>query len=700
MAASSSARPGQQSNLLPNPSFESGDDAPQGWKFSGTAEHARTSWAAEGAHSGCRCLAFFPPMQQAAWKCEPVAIVSGQPYGLTWWTRFQGGEPWHWSYHSEFLGVSVRFFDGKGREAGSEKRKFHCLATAGWQQAWIKFAPPSAAEKATIAFVYRTGIETDGRVSVDDVELAPLAQLPPLPDRCARIVLRTMDSEGQPLPARMWARLSNGEYVFPKYSYRFDVPDIGFHAAPEDCWLNVPAGELTIGARRGFEYAPVQETLPVEAGETREVNLVLRRSTDMPGEGWLAGDHHSHLFFHKSTQHPQMRPQEVFDIAKAEGLNYLSLDGEMIEFRANLGDHDKARGTHFVGEMGLEAVTDFYGHLCLINVRKDMPGGFPMRMVFWPPNEMVQSYASDQGAAVIAAHPLNSIGLEDFFRAVADPQRGCLARELAVDVLLGRCVSFDVFSESTPGQRLSDMLATYYHLLNLGRKVGVTASTDYYVDQGRGACGAWRTYARSERLDFVSIAEAYREGRTFATNGPLVLLHIGGAAPGDEVNLGAPGKIKVSLRATSEWGIAAGELVVNGEVARRWETADGCLNVSEQVPVAETSWIAARVLGAKSPQVDSSPMADEPGQFCGQFAHTSPVYVRVGGADFRPRVGAIEFCLAWVAAMAKAVNGARHRYLSADLSAYGITGSEAYTRVMALIAEAKQIGAQMLRDAV
>jgi len=533
---------------------------------------------------------------------------------------------------------------------------------------------------------------------VDDVELEPLASLPPLPAGFARIVLRTTDSEGQPLRARMWAKLDRGEHVFPKYCYRFDTPNIGFHAAPQDCWLDIPPGAVTLGARRGFEYAPTAQTVRVAPGETREIALVLPRTIDMRDHGWLAGDHHSHLFFHKSTQHPQMRPQEVFDIAKAEGLNYLSLDGEMIEFRANLGDHDKARDTDFVGEMGLEAVTDFYGHLCLINVRQDMPGGFPMRMVLWPPNEEVIRFATDHGAAAVSAHPLNTNTLDAFIEAVAS-ERGCLARELALDVLLGRTVSFDIFSESGPPQRASDVIAAYYHLLNLGRKVGISASTDYYVDQGRGACGAWRTYARCDGFDFTTIAQAYRQGRTFATNGPLLLLRVAGAAPGDDVNLAQPGEVEISLRAESQWGIEGAELIVNGEVARRWEASDGRLDITDRLQLAETSWAGARVFGPRSSQVDSSPMAHEPGEFCGQFAHTSPVYICVSGAAFRPRRAAVEFCQAWVAAMAEAVNRAREKYLSADLRGYGVTGDEAFDRVMSRIEDAIRISEGMLARA-
>ena len=682
--------------MLPNPSFEEGGEAPEGYRFTGPADQARDSWTQARAHSGNRCLAFFPSMHEAAWESDCMPVVPDRPYGLTWWTQFEGSTPWHWSYHCNFVGIVVRFLDPYGREVGRLERRIHCLQTSGWQQAWIKLVPPKEAATAAVAFVYRTGIETDGRVWVDDVALEPLAHLPPVREGYGRLVVRTTDAEGSPLPARIWVRSGEGEYLFPKYSYRFTVPRVGFHAAPEDCCIDLRAGTVTAGASRGFEYEPVEQTATIGPGETRELRLALRRTVDMPSRGWLAGDHHSHLFFHKSTQHPHLRPEDVFQVAKAEGLNYLSLDGEMIEFRRNLG-HEQARDRGFVGEVGLEAVTDFYGHVCLVGVREDMPGGFPMRMVVWPPNEIVQSYVADQGGAVISAHPLNGINLEDFVGAVGDPQRRCLARELAVDVLLGRRVCYDVYSDTT--QRLTDVVTTYYHLLNLGRRVGITASTDYYVDQGRGACGAWRTYARSGKLDFGGIAEAYREGRTFATNGPLLILRVEGAEPGDEVEMHEAREVEVALLAISQWSLQAVELVVNGEVRRRWETSESEFDVTERVRLTETSWIAARVFGPKAPGSDCSPMSDEPGQFCGQFAHASPVYVRIGGSDFRPRRAAVEFCLEWVEAMGRAVDADRAMYLSADLSDYGVTGAEAFEFVMSRIAEAKRIAQDMLDSA-
>jgi len=134
-------------------------------------------------------------------------------------------------------------------------------------------------------------------------------------------------------------------------------------------------------------------------------------------------------------------------------------------------------------------------------------------------------------------------------------------------------------------------------------------------------------------------------------------------------------------------------------VRQRWDAADGMLDVKERLRLDETSWVAARVFGPKSSQVDSSPMAEGPGEFCGQFAHTSPVYVRVAGADLRPRREAAEFCLKWVDAMAAGVSASREKYLSADVGAYGLSGAEAYERVMSLIAQARRIGREMLRGA-
>jgi hypothetical protein len=109
---------------------------------------------------------------------------------------------------------------------------------------------------------------------VDDVALEPLAQLPPLPDGRGRVLLHTVDAEGAPLLARMWVMADDGEHLFPRYCYRFSIPRVGFHAAPEDCWLDVPSGRVTVGASRGFEYAPAEETVRVAPGETREITLV------------------------------------------------------------------------------------------------------------------------------------------------------------------------------------------------------------------------------------------------------------------------------------------------------------------------------------------------------------------------------------------------------------------------------------------
>ena len=114
------------------------------------------------------------------------------------------------------------------------------------------------------------------------------------------------------------------------------------------------------------------------------------------------------------------------------------------------------------------------------------------------------------------------------------------------------------------------------------------------------------------------------------TTGPLLELQVEGRWPGDDVKLPeAGGTIEVFGRVRSIFPVDSLEIVMNGEVVARTGSGsgDGSLSIREQIAVDRHSWIAARCGG--------------PGYFDGRrhvdswerpiFAHTSPVYVAVGG---------------------------------------------------------------------
>ena len=110
---------------------------------------------------------------------------------------------------------------------------------------------------------------------------------------------------------------------------------------------------------------------------------------------------------------------------------------------------------------------------------------------------------------------------------------------------------------------------------------------------------------------------ALREGKSFATNGPLLTLSFGGRDIGDELLLDSARTVRVEARLMSIVPVDRFEIIVNGRVI---ESTDGD-EIALDLPLDRSSWIAARAVGPAHPLV-----GDEYA-----FAHTSPVYVQIGG---------------------------------------------------------------------
>jgi hypothetical protein len=122
-------------------------------------------------------------------------------------------------------------------------------------------------------------------------------------------------------------------------------------------------------------------------------------------------------------------------------------------------------------------------------------------------------------------------------------------------------------------------------------------------------------------LSYQSWGRAVRAGRTFATNGPLIDIHVEGRPVGDVIRMPAGGGT-VSVQATAEsmWPLGVLEVLFNGKVVAAEKAGKGAhsLEVRQQVKVPGTGWIGARCRGPK-------------GHFASyHLAHTSPVYVQCG----------------------------------------------------------------------
>jgi hypothetical protein len=144
-----------------------------------------------------------------------------------------------------------------------------------------------------------------------------------------------------------------------------------------------------------------------------------------------------------------------------------------------------------------------------------------------------------------------------------------------------------------------------------------------------------RTYAKSGALDHAAWLKALKEGRTFATNGPLLDLTLGGKEPGDEIALAKPGTLGLrSIVPVDRFQlIGNGEVVAEIPMSADKTTADATLKVA----VKKSGWYVLRAYTdqGRHPILDFHVSGT-----------TSPVFVSVAQAPLRSKADA-DFFLAW-----------------------------------------------------
>ncbi len=673
--------------LLPNGGFEdAAGGGPSGWTYSGPVARRGETWPEGGAHGGVRSIRFAARMDRQAWTSERVPVQGGSAYRLEWWALLAGSTPWHWTTHTGFVGVRVTFFDAAGDRCGISERRIRSIGTDGWVRCWLGVSAPPEASSCTVSLVCEADIETDGTVAFDDVALVPAGMIrTPAGWGRVRGVVRAGEDQA-PGFARVLITAADGRHYAPEGSYQF--LDGSFHAMGAPFELALPAGRAAVFVTRGFEYSIWRDTVDIRAGHTTEVAPRLAHRWPLSAEGWQSGDAHIHLFFHRHSLHPQMVPADVFQIARAEGLGWLSFKGEEKEAREFIARSAPLRVPGFAGEIGIEAVSDFHGHVYTLNARTIPADGFPMKLVPWPMNLDLGAALDSAGGALVYAHPSGDLATDGLLAGIADPARLLLAREWPVDLALGQNPAFDILTPDGPNAT-AEKLPVYYRMLNAGFRSAEAASTDAYVDQGRMHPGAARTYVYAPSGAWAEIADAHRRGATFATNGPLMWLSVNGKQPGDEARVARNRSLEVKFRAVSGRGLTRAEVIVNGRVAYAAQPgADGEIRESFMLPVSESCWVALRAFGPKGDGLADELIPEEwKAEGIGQFAHTSPVYVAVDGRTMRPDPEAARYFAEWVAAYRNAVLNRADLFENEN----GAWGEDVRARILDRLEQAEEV---------
>jgi hypothetical protein len=292
---------------------------------------------------------------------------------------------------------------------------------------------------------------------------------------------------------------------------------------------------------------------------------------------------------------------------------------------------------------GQEFHTSYWGHLGLLAIRGHilLPGyaGYPNTAAasLYPTNADVADMAHAQGALVGYVHPYEAEPLPLSEPAHTD------ADELPVDVALGKVDYMEIVA-------FSDHQATagvWYRLLNLGFHLPAAGGTDAMADYAtlRGPVGLNRVYASvpqqpREALDSDAWLEALRQGRTFATNGPLLEFSLDGTPIGATVTLAEPRQVQFVVHVRSIVPLEHAQIVCNGQLARELSLggARDAVAATGEIALQHSGWCVLRAFTAHA----EYPILDN---FV--YATTSPVYVAVRGEKPRSPTDARYF-EAWI----------------------------------------------------
>ncbi len=406
--------------------------------------------------------------------------------------------------------------------------------------------------------------------------------------------------------------LSEKPVVFRPASYR-----LPFFYSDGSFEVHVPPGPTEINLERGFEWTDVRKRIVLKPGETRHVTLASRRSMDMAALGWISGDTHVHWVRNSWDVNESLDLLGM--VQRAEDVRVIN-NLTLYQWRA------KEQGGTFIkpdrhpmgpvpgmcdGEWHVQMAEEYrndnhYGHINLLGLSRLVEpiatgagSGGPPGTPDWPTNRPAIAEARRQGGISIEARSLGP------FNASAVP----------VHVALGLADSLDQLDAEH-----------YYRFLNCGFHIGLSNGSDHPAR----VVGCARVYARMPRRDgkpmpftYARWLDAVRRGWTFTTSGPLLFLKVNDAEPGDTLDLDRGRKVIVTVQAWSRHPLGKVEIISNGETLKSVRTSARSQTVSIELTADESRWFCARASRSHEWNAINAP----------DVAHTSAVYVRVGGRE-------------------------------------------------------------------
>ncbi len=374
--------------------------------------------------------------------------------------------------------------------------------------------------------------------------------------------------------------------------------------------VRLPPGTYTLAITKGFEYTPETQTIEIKPGAAVTRDVRMRRWMDMPSRGWYSADDHIHLRRSTADNPAIARWIAAEDIHVG---NLLRMGDFWTSVYPQYAFGEAGRYTEagrLLSPGQEEPRTPEIGHTISLGASEFVR----MQPDYYSFDKLFDRVHELGGVTGFAHQAMSFYGY----------------RGMALNTLRGKNDFLELAQFCEPEGPVATQ--HYYEFLDMGLKLTALAGSDFpwcgvgpeygFSEPRFAQIGNARFYAYAGgSLTFERYMAALKAGHTFVSTGPMLLLTVNGKMPGDTVDVPRGSRVKVSAEAFAAGGLRSNELIAHSKVLARTEGKDSAhLTVEFELPADHGIWIAAKCEGG-----------------VGQVAHTTPVYVTVGGGGFENR---------------------------------------------------------------
>lgn len=445
--------------------------------------------------------------------------------------------------------------------------------------------------------------------------------------------------KGKLTTARVHIKDEKGRYYYPDACIRYEKD--GHFTVDGQFEVLIPSGKVSILVEKGKEYRSLEAELVMRKGEDHHVECHLYRWINMAERGWYSGDLHIH------------RPiADMEHLIRAEDLNVAPVitvwndwhywneypDNKVIEV-------DK---THAYGILTQE---DERKGGAVLMFSLNAPVDLGLAGEWYPPSFAYCRSAHERGAIVDQEKPF-------WWEA---PINVALGGVDTIGILNNHMQREGIMDNEAWGKPrdtsrypgchgfIENVLNLYYHYLNLGLKLPISAGSASGVLSN--PVGYNRLYVHLGRsFNYEKWFRGMKAGLAFATNGPMLFFSINNCELGETLRISAGkefrGKAEFSVCSQAE--IDRVEIVYNGEIIHEF-SGNGSSELTREFDIrfSESGWVSARAFEKNDKTI--------------RFAHTNPIYIEIG-SPMKPRLDSARYYMDWCNELLSASSADRERY--------------------------------------